>query len=55
MEELLSACTKELSRASLQASENYINNKEEVVENLWFHISPRILYKPPQIPSKCNY
>jgi hypothetical protein len=55
MEELLSACTKELSRASQQASENYINNKEEVVENLWFHISPRILYKPPPMPSKRNY
>jgi hypothetical protein len=34
MEELLSACSKELSRASLQANEDYINNKEEVVENL---------------------
>jgi hypothetical protein len=45
MEELESVCTKESSRASLQASETYIHIKEEMVKIWRFHISPELLNK----------
>ncbi len=45
MEELESVCTKESSRASLQASETYIHIKEEMVKIWRFQISPELLNK----------